>query len=129
MSEDPIVAEVRAIRREIQEESGNDSKVFFENLRRIQETYSDRQHLVVSDTTSRNHIQEGHHIRGPIPISGDTTSGGINSLIRKSLSRSWIFYAVANFSSIQRWSRTSVETPNLPASSRTRPSRSFSTAQ
>lgn len=41
MSEDPIVAEVRTIRRELQEEAG-DLKTFFERLRKAGGKYANK---------------------------------------------------------------------------------------
>jgi hypothetical protein len=42
MSEDPIVAEVRQARRELQEEAGHDFKTFFEQLRKAGGKYTNR---------------------------------------------------------------------------------------
>ena len=42
MIDDPIVAEVRKVRRELQEEAGDDLGTFFENLRKAGEKYSNK---------------------------------------------------------------------------------------
>ncbi len=42
MSEDPVVAETRELRKEMMEEAGNDLDGLFDLLRREQEHYRDR---------------------------------------------------------------------------------------
>jgi len=42
MKTDPIVKQVRQVRREIEDENQQDPELFFQHLKRIQERFSDR---------------------------------------------------------------------------------------
>lgn len=42
MFKDPIIEEIRKIRREIEEECGNDPQMYFEHIQKLQENYKHR---------------------------------------------------------------------------------------